>query len=172
MARPRDTLRSQLSFKALALASIAVIVGALTHVLWDAFTHTNTFVTNAFPALRTELFEYHGRAVRVFFVLQVLSSIFGLFMLWIWGLNLRHRQPRIHAADRPASFLTDRARILAALAIVAAAGASALLAYANNSDVGLQQRVFELLIGVMTGWFLAWCVVAVLITRTAIAGRR
>lgn len=161
-----------LSFKALALASLAVILGAVTHVVWDAFTHTNTFITNTFPVLRTELFEHHGRAVRVFFMLQILSSIGGLFALWLWALNLRHREPRIRAADPPASFLTDRERILAALAIVVAAGASALLAYANNSDAGLRTRFFELLIGGMTGWFLAWCVVAVLITRTAIAGRR
>jgi hypothetical protein len=38
-----------LSWRSLGFAGIAVIVGAVTHVLWDAFTHAHTFVTNTFP---------------------------------------------------------------------------------------------------------------------------
>ena len=35
----------------LGFASIAVILGAMTHVAWDAFTHADTLLTGAFPAL-------------------------------------------------------------------------------------------------------------------------
>jgi hypothetical protein len=161
-----------ISFKTLALASIAVVVGALTHIAWDAFTHTNTIVTDAFPVLTTRLFEYHGRGIRVFFLLQILSSIFGLFALWLWALNLRRREPQGHAAHAAPSSLTDRARILAVLAVVAVSGATALLAFGSDPGARFTHRFFDLLIGGMAGCFLAWCVVAVLITRTARADRR
>ena len=32
-------------------ASIAIVLGAVTHLLWDAFCHRATFVTKAFPVL-------------------------------------------------------------------------------------------------------------------------
>ena len=35
----------------IARASIAILLGAVTHLLWDSFTHRGTFVTDAFPAL-------------------------------------------------------------------------------------------------------------------------
>jgi hypothetical protein len=157
----------RLSFKALALASIAVIVGAMTHVTWDAFTHGNTIVTETFPALTTQLFEYHGRAVRVYFVLQILSSIAGLFALWLWALRLRQREPQVYVAHASVSLLTDRARIVAALAVIAASGVTALLSFTSNSGIPIQLRVFHTLVGGITGWLLAWCVVAMLVTRTA-----
>src|SRR5215212_1569962 len=34
-----------------ASAAVAIILGAVTHLLWDAFTHRATFVTNALPVL-------------------------------------------------------------------------------------------------------------------------
>ena len=157
----------RISFKVLALASVAVILGALTHIAWDAFTHQNTLVTDAFPVLNSRLFEYRGRGIRVFFLLQILSSIFGLFALWIWARNLRRREPQVYAKELPKSALSDRARIVAVLAVFATSGATALLAFGSDPGARFTHRFFDLLIGGMTGCFLAWCVVAVLITRTA-----
>lgn len=152
-----------ITFKMLARGSIAVIVGAITHVLWDAFTHGGTFVTNAFPAFHNALFEYRGRTVRVYFVLQILSSIVGLFALWLWALNLRRGEPRIDSLHGPASFITNRVRILAALTIVVSAVVMALVGYAGTAGGGIDARVFYLLIGGMAGGFLGWCAIAVLI---------
>src|SRR5688500_17615088 len=33
-------------------ACLAILLGAVTHILWDAFTHRGTFATNGFAALR------------------------------------------------------------------------------------------------------------------------
>src|SRR5262245_19762691 len=32
-------------------AAVAILLGAVTHLLWDSFTHSGTFMTDAFPAL-------------------------------------------------------------------------------------------------------------------------
>lgn len=165
--RERVTLSDRaLSLKTLAKGSIAIILGAMTHVAWDAFTHANTPITNAFPIFYSRVFEYRGHGIRVFFLLQILSSVVGLFVLWLWALRLRHGAPRAHAS-RDSGFLTDRARVIAVLSLVATSCATALLAYTLNSGEAFENRVFRMLISGMAGWFIAWCAVAVLITRTA-----
>jgi uncharacterized membrane protein YccC len=54
--------------------------------------------------------------------------------------------------------------------VFATSGATALLSYANSSGLRIEYRVFNLLIGGMTGWALAWCAVAFFVkvwSRTA-----
>jgi hypothetical protein len=160
-----------ISFRNLALGSISVIVGAITHVLWDAFTHGSTFITLRVPALNTVLFQFEGRNVRVFFMLQVLSSIAGLFALWLWALNLRKAEPRPDASHEGPGFITNRTRILALLSIVVVSGVMALLGYLGNAGDRLEERVFYFLIGGMAGAFLAWCGIAILVSRTARAAQ-
>jgi hypothetical protein len=158
---------SRLSIRALILAAIAVIVGAATHVVWDSFTHANTTVTAAFPALRTEVFSFHVRPVRIYFVLQCLSSVIGLLALAFWAFNLRRGEPRAGSLREARKPLSDRARV-AALGILSMTSAfMALLSYASCSGARFEYRVFQLLIGGMMGWLLAWCVVAVWINRSA-----
>lgn len=153
------------SLRMYAFASLAVILGALTHVAWDAFTHANTTITNAFPALSAEVFTFRGRTVRVFLVLQYLSSVIGLCGLAIWARNVRRSSPDPRRLAEPLSPITDRMRIGAALMVIATSGATALLGYLNNSGLRLEGRVFHLLVGGMTGWALAWCAVALLVSQ-------
>src|SRR3954447_1401838 len=74
--------------RALLLVSLGVIIGAMTHIAWDAFTHGGTPVGDLFPILNARLFEYHGHHIRLFLVLQYLSSVAGLLALAYWGYNL------------------------------------------------------------------------------------
>lgn len=151
-----------------SLISVALMLGALTHLLWDAFTHGSTIVTNAYSGFYAELFRYRGRPIRVFFMLQILSSILGLFALWWHAMNLRRAAPRVGADFEPAGFVTNRIRILALLAVAAASGGMALIEYIGAADDRLEERIFHTLIGGMTGGFLAWCAIAVLIRRAAL----
>jgi Domain of unknown function (DUF4184) len=147
----------------LGFASIAVILGAMTHVAWDAFTHADTLLTGAFPALNEELFTFRGRSVRIYLILQYLSSIVGLLALAIWARNLRRSSPRGRDVAESQSCLSDRARIGASLMVFMASAVTALLGYASDPGSPFEYRVFRLLIGGMTGWAVAWCVVALFI---------
>jgi len=155
------------SLRMYTLASLAIILGAMTHVAWDAFTHANTSITNAIPAFRAELFTFRGRTVRVFLVLQYLSSVIGLLGLAIWARGLRNSAPDPRRLAEPRSPITDRMRIGAALMVIATSGATALLGYMNNSGQRFEGRMFHFLIGGMTGCALAWCAVAIFVTHWA-----
>jgi hypothetical protein len=155
------------SIRMYAFASLAIILGAMTHVTWDAFTHANTTITNAFTAFRAEVFTYRGRAVRVFLILQYLSSVIGLLGLALWARNVRRSTPDPRRLAEPRSTITDRMRIGAALMVIATSGAAALVGYMSNSNLRFESRVFHLLIGGMTGWALAWCAVALFVRQWA-----
>lgn len=163
--RERVPRSDPLSWRSVGLAAVAIILGAITHVIWDAFTHAHTFITDAFPAMHAEAFRIYGSPVRVFFILQVLSSIFGLLALAWWANGLRHSAPRIAPATASPAALTDRARIFGVASIVAVSVITALASYAVNADELIEYRFFRMLIGGMTGWLIGWCAVAVVIHR-------
>jgi hypothetical protein len=153
--------------RALLLASLGILVGALTHIAWDSFTHANTSINNLFPVLDAELFQYHGRSIRVFFVLQYASSVAGLLALAYWGYNLRHGPPPTRPARYQLGFLTDRARIGAALALVGTSAAVGLISFVATAGSSLEARIFHTLVNGMIAWLLAWCVVAAMINQVA-----
>jgi membrane-bound metal-dependent hydrolase YbcI (DUF457 family) len=153
--------------RALLLASLGVLIGAMTHIAWDAFTHWGTPVSRFFPGLGAELFEFRGRQIHVFSLLQYLSSVAGLLALAYWGYNLRYAPPPRRASRDPAGFLTDRARILAALIVVGTSGLVALISFVDTAGARMEDRVFHLLVNGMMAWAFAWCVVAVMINRLA-----
>lgn len=157
----------RLSPRVFTMTSLAVILGSITHIVWDSFTHAHTFMTDAIPALRTEVFSFHGRQIRLYLVLQVISSVVGLVALALWARNLRHAPARATVASEPGNGVSDRARIGFVAAMLATSVATALLDYARHAHSPLEHRAFHLLIGAMTGWLLAWCAVALLLARRA-----
>jgi hypothetical protein len=163
--RTRMTPSEPLSWRSALLGSIAVVLGAFTHLLWDAFTHSSTFVTTALPGLYEEVFDIGGFPFRVYLLMQVLSSVLGLVILTLWASRIRRRPlapgevvvpgltPRVNASERIFALL-----FIAALAI--AVGFFNMLR-ANNPSV--QGQLFMLLIGGMTGAMLGWSEVALAI---------
>jgi membrane-bound metal-dependent hydrolase YbcI (DUF457 family) len=153
--------------RALLLASIGVVVGAITHIALDAFTHGGTPVGNLFPLLNSEAFEFRGRVIHVFGVLQVLTSIVGLLALAYWFYNLRHAPPPKRRARDRFGFLSARARILAALMVIGTSGVVALVSFVDAAGEPIEGRLFRLLINGMVAGALAWLAVAVTINRVA-----
>jgi uncharacterized protein DUF4184 len=146
----------EINLTTLALASVAVILGAMTHLVWDSFTHRGTAITNSIPVLRGVAFHYEGWRIRWFVVLQHLSSIFGLLVLIIWAWRL---PPGQH--PRPlAPSLSNATRIGAAAILIAASAGLAIAGYLLNSDTWFTRRLFHFAIGGMTGGALAWVAIA------------
>ncbi len=85
-----------------AAVAVSLVVGAVTHVVWDAFTHRHGFGVQALPVLTTPLFTWGGYTVFVFKLLQHGSTLGGLVVLGVlWrrasrdaAMNLSPRAPR------------------------------------------------------------------------------
>lgn len=66
------------SWRQWLLAGGGVLAGALTHLIWDGFTHDGGRGVRMFPVLDDSLFDIGTRHVPAHFVLQDLGSLLGL----------------------------------------------------------------------------------------------
>src|SRR5689334_11169282 len=76
--------------RTIALGVLSGLVGILTHLGWDAFTHSGSELVRAVPVLHARLgpFEVSGW-------LQYLSSVAGLLALAWWTRSWVRRTPRV-----------------------------------------------------------------------------
>ena len=95
---------------------VSLLLGAVTHLVWDAFTHPGTAVVNALPVLQTELANAGGYRVYAFKVLQHGSSLLGLALLALWMSNWLRRTPVLPALRPPSLSPAQRMVALFALA--------------------------------------------------------
>ncbi|PXX47703.1 DUF4184 family protein [Undibacterium pigrum] len=88
MAAPQSLSPSQVTW-----ISIALISGAATHIVWDAFTHANGFAVAYFDVLRQPV-DIAGVHTKAFHLLQHLSTLVGVVGLaWCylqWLKKLPH----------------------------------------------------------------------------------
>ena len=61
-----------------AIAVQSILLGAISHVLWDSFTHADRWGVSLLPFLNLHVFDAGDRQIRVFNVLQHLSTAVGL----------------------------------------------------------------------------------------------
>ena len=139
-----------------ARACIAIILGAVTHLLWDAFTHRGTFVTEAIPALRgpTPGFSW----LPIYHLLHGLSSVVGLVILVFWARGL-HRLPA-RSLIRPYK-ISERARTGALSFLIIGSLLAALIEWAPYAHRRYDAQLFYAAVGLMSGFFVAWCCIAI-----------
>jgi hypothetical protein len=87
-------------------AAAALLLGAATHLIWDAFTHENARGVRMFPLLTEIGPEMAGHPLHLYRWLQYGSSIFGLAVVALaLGLWLHHaptpREPPKRRIGRP-----------------------------------------------------------------------
>ena len=136
-------------------ASVAIVLGAATHLLWDSFTHRGTAVTDAIPAL---LAPTPGMSwLPIYHLLHFLSSLAGLAILALWMRHL-HRQPA-RSLIRP-YHISDRARAGANGFLLVTAVLAGLLQWLPYAHARYDVQLFCAAVGSMSGLFFAWCCVA------------
>ncbi|MEO8062370.1 MAG: DUF4184 family protein [Pseudomonadota bacterium] len=136
-------------------AAIAIVVGAVTHLLWDSFTHRGTFATDAFPAL---LGPTPGVSwLPIYHFLHGLSSVVGLVVLGFWAHGL-HRQPA-KALIRP-YHISERARFIALVVLAAGSVLVGLVDWLPYAGMRYDLQFFYAAVGSMSGFFVAWCGIA------------
>ena len=153
----------EITLHTLALASVAVILGAVTHLIWDGFTHRGTATVRALPALHGVAFHYGRWPIRWFVVLQHLSSVVGLLLLAIWAWRL---PPGAHSHAALPS-ISHAARLRAVAVMFAVSFGLAIANYWFHSDTWFVRRLSHLAIGGMSGWAIAWFAIAMVINRSA-----
>lgn len=83
----------------LLLIMLAIVIGATTHSLWDAFTHEDAYFVRLFPILDATVLITFAGDLRVYKVLQYSGHIFGLPILyffyrqWITSLPMPENLP-------------------------------------------------------------------------------
>lgn len=140
----------------IACASLAIILGAVTHILWDAFTHRATFITNALPALMAPTPGFAW--LPIYHALQVLSSVAGLWILALWARSL-HRLPA-RSLTRPYE-ISEPTRLRALWSMVLASLVVALLYWLPYARGHYDTQIFFAAVGGMSGFFIAWCCIAI-----------
>lgn len=101
------------------LAGGGVLAGALTHLIWDAFTHVGGRGVRMFPVLDDSIIEVGSRHVPAMYVLQDLGSLVGLgavLAMMCYGLR-RGRQAAV-----PNRLVSSRERLVWLLIYALAAG--------------------------------------------------
>jgi hypothetical protein len=136
-------------------ASIAIILGAATHLLWDAFTHRGTAVSDAIPALSAATPGLSW--LPVYHLLHFLSSIAGLVILALWMRHLQ-RQPG-RSLIRPYR-ITDRARRRINGLLLAALVLAGFFEWLPRAHSRYDVQLFYAAVGSMSGLFFAWCLAA------------
>lgn len=140
----------------IARAAFAIVLGAVTHLLWDSFTHRGTFATDAIPALLrpTPGFDW----LPIYHLLHGLSSIVGLALLAVWARNL-HRQPA-RSLIRPYQ-VSDRTRHVANWLLLVASLLVGFWHWFPYAHRRYDAQLFSAAVGTMSGFFIAWCCVAI-----------
>jgi hypothetical protein len=75
-ALARKMKAGTLSVRRALLAACGIVIGAETHVVWDSFAHKDGWMVERVAFLRQPIWRIHP-----YFVLQVLSSIAGMYVL-------------------------------------------------------------------------------------------
>lgn len=157
-ARVAPFLQDRARFHAapLGCAAVSILLGALSHVLWDSFTHPGAPFVQAMPSLLQPWFSIGGEVVAGHRVLQFASTFLGLAVVvgWCWRWCRRDT-----AAAPPAdgSLSVSRAATLAGVGGVALGFAlhAGLTSTASLSVVGVLRPLRGAAIAGMQGLLLA-----------------
>jgi len=75
------------------LILFSLLLGTISHVVWDAFTHDHGFVVRNVPDLRSPALEEFGSHRPLWNLLQHGSSVLGLSLLVFWYWRWFRREP-------------------------------------------------------------------------------
>jgi hypothetical protein len=122
---------------------LSVLLGAATHLAWDAFTHGGAPVVRAVGLLRAPLLTIGSYPVSTYTVLQHGSTLFGLVILGWW---IRRWLKAAPVGPAPSAPLSRRERLIGiAILIAVPVGCGIVVAFSRLAgpvtDAHLQKAV-------------------------------
>jgi len=132
---------------------VSGFTGAVTHLIWDSFTHRGSWGVENFAFLRTHLFTGGGFWIYLYVALQWISSLIGLGLLAWWGARWVRRTPLPADADAgdPRRWRWPVFAALAAVTLGAAVG-YAWPDYYPELRISAQELLIRLLLGAVSGF--------------------
>jgi hypothetical protein len=132
-----------LPLRRLAWICVLVFLGAVTHVVWDGFTHEDDLLLRDCPQLKAAVISAAGGNVHCFGWLQYGSSLLGLGLLAWWSWQWYRGAPA-GRAPADSAFLWRSRSAIATIMIVfgAAVGIVCGLAYAFSLEGPFSVRGF------------------------------
>ncbi|MEM7737241.1 MAG: DUF4184 family protein [Deinococcota bacterium] len=67
-----------------ARATASILLGALTHIIWDSFTHISGTAVQVLPILQAPVGNFAGEPLYVYKFLQYASTVLGGFIVVVW----------------------------------------------------------------------------------------
>jgi hypothetical protein len=113
---------------------VSLLIGAITHLIWDAFTHRGDPTVQALGFLRVRLFSVGGYRVFGYRLLQHVSTVLGMYAGVRWVRAWMRRTP---AASHCTLSLPPRSRGLCVTLIVAPAMLSGSVTGLTNLPVNI-----------------------------------
>lgn len=140
-----------MSISAVFIIASSALVGAATHIVWDAFTHANTLVVRHAEVLRAPVILFAGTAIPLYKVLQHMSSVLGLLLLGASTVRWMRRTPPRFAWPG----LTLRAKAIVHAAILAVGTGGAVAGAMTRPARTLEHVVFNGVVSGMAAMMLA-----------------
>lgn len=81
------------NIRSFIIFSYSCLIGMLTHVFWDAFTHNSGFFVNNIAFLRNKVALFHYK-VPIYKLLQHGSSVIGFLILFIFFFSIKDKNTR------------------------------------------------------------------------------
>jgi hypothetical protein len=168
---PREIARSlvagtqgpkRITTSGVALTILAMVVGALSHVAWDGFTHQGGWAVVRFPVLTAMIPLPGGLGARPLYkLLQHASTIAGGLVLTIWVARVFLRVPAEARRFSP----IQRTRGLTVLTAIAAAAAIGALNGLRAWGAGPARTLAFAAVGSMAAGCLGAVAIAVVLRR-------
>jgi Domain of unknown function (DUF4184) len=151
---PPPTSYFSLEFSYLINVIVSIVIGASSHLLWDAIVHHSHWFVH-----HSERIQSHFNEASMYQLFQYTSSAVGLIAIVIWLLKWLDRTEYRHQIET----LTPNWRGIAAIAIVLPAFGLAIVAIEAHHVVG--ETSFEVfiraLIGCISGTFVGLCLYSI-----------
>lgn len=135
------------------MAALAILGGAATHLVWDAFTHEGARGMRMVPALDDLMVGIGGHQLTGPHLMQDVSSVIGLALLglWLWRALVKGDTPAPHARRLQASERAAWVAGYAVGAILVAAMALWIVRTAEVNTVGINAAANDLAVAALRG---------------------
>jgi hypothetical protein len=136
---------------------VSILVGAITHLAWDSFTHRGSWGVRHMAFLQLHLYTGGGFWIYLYTALQWFSSVLGLALLGWWGRGWLRHAPLPATAARSSLSRAQRWLLLSVLVLTSlTVGALEFWTYAVPEPlVSTQEILIHTLLGVVSGLIMA-----------------